>query len=28
VLIGIFPKIVFGATNTAVMALVEKAFGG
>ncbi len=26
--IGIFPKIVFGATNDAVVALVEKAFGG
>jgi len=26
--IGIFPKIVFGATNDAVIALVEKAFGG
>jgi NADH-quinone oxidoreductase subunit M len=27
-LIGIFPKIVFGATNDAVIGLVEKAFGG
>jgi len=26
--IGIFPKIVFGATNDAVVTLVEKAFGG
>ena len=26
--IGIFPRIVFGATNDAVVALVEKAFGG
>jgi NADH-quinone oxidoreductase subunit M len=26
--IGIFPKIVFGATNDAVVSLVEKAFGG
>jgi len=26
--IGIYPKIVFGATNDAVIALVEKAFGG
>lgn len=26
--IGIFPKIVFGATNDAVIGLVEKAFGG
>ncbi|MEZ5174740.1 MAG: NADH-quinone oxidoreductase subunit M [Acidimicrobiia bacterium] len=26
--IGIFPKIVFGATNDAVIALVERAFGG
>jgi NADH-quinone oxidoreductase subunit M len=28
ILIGIFPKVVFGATNEAVIALVEKAFGG
>lgn len=27
-LIGIFPKIVFGATNDAVIGLVERAFGG
>ena len=27
-LIGIFPRIVFGATNDAVIGLVEKAFGG
>jgi NADH-quinone oxidoreductase subunit M len=26
--IGIYPKIVFGATNDAVISLVEKAFGG
>ncbi|MDA2978876.1 MAG: NADH-quinone oxidoreductase subunit M [Actinomycetota bacterium] len=26
--IGIFPKIVFGATNDAVIGLVERAFGG
>ncbi|GMQ94006.1 MAG: NADH-quinone oxidoreductase subunit M [Acidimicrobiia bacterium] len=26
--IGIFPKIVFGATNDAVVGLVQKAFGG
>ncbi len=26
--IGVFPKIVFGATNDAVIGLVEKAFGG
>jgi len=26
--IGVFPKIVFGATNDAVVALVQKAFGG
>jgi NADH-quinone oxidoreductase subunit M len=26
--IGIFPKIVFGATNDAVVSLVNKAFGG
>ncbi len=28
VLIGVFPKIIFGATNDAVIALVAKAFGG
>jgi NADH-quinone oxidoreductase subunit M len=26
--IGVFPKIVFGATNDAVVGLVQKAFGG
>ncbi len=26
--IGVFPKIVFGATNDAVVSLVQKAFGG
>ena len=26
--IGIFPRIVFGATNDAVVGLVQKAFGG
>ena len=28
VLIGVFPKLIFGATNDAVIALVSKAFGG
>ena len=28
VLIGVFPKLIFGATNDAVIALVAKAFGG
>ncbi|MFC2153368.1 NuoM family protein [Actinomycetota bacterium] len=28
ILIGIFPRIIFGATNDAVIGLVEKAFGG
>ena len=28
ILIGIFPRVVFGATNDAVIALVEKAFHG
>ena len=28
VLIGIFPKIIFGSTNDAVINLVTKAFGG
>jgi len=28
ILIGIFPRVVFGATNDAVIALVEKAFNG
>ncbi|HSJ71223.1 MAG TPA: NADH-quinone oxidoreductase subunit M [Acidimicrobiia bacterium] len=28
ILIGIFPRVIFGATNDAVIGLVEKAFGG
>lgn len=28
VAVGVFPKLVFGATNSAVIALVTKAFGG
>jgi len=28
VAVGVFPKLVFGATNGAVVALVAKAFGG
>ena len=28
VLIGVFPKLIFGATNDAVIAMLSKAFGG
>ena len=28
VLIGVFPKLIFGSTNDAVINLVTKAFGG
>ena len=28
VLIGIFPRLIFGATNDAVIAMLSKAFGG
>ena len=28
VLIGVFPKLIFGSTNDAVISLVTKAFGG
>ncbi len=28
ILIGVFPKLIFGATNDAVIAMLSKAFGG
>ena len=28
ILIGVFPKLIFGSTNDAVISLVTKAFGG